>query len=380
MNEMDRKIEQFLIWSLILKPKELTAVSEIVSERDFIDSFFGKAYRTMLAMKEVGMEIDSASLYIEMGRPNNISSVIPEDDEFLADPIHYATLLRKRNLENEIWIATQKREFGVAKDKIREIETIGAPINLMTIEAMIQGGQLSGETFKTGFYDLDKILRFRKKDLLVLAGKSGYGKSTVGLQILSYLAKFMPTGMISFEMSPEGISERMTMMFSLSYLSDINPNFFVTCPLKFNLMEVRKAIQQMQSRKVEVFLIDYLQLMHEPQRFASRHLEISHIARQIKELAKEFNAGIILISQISRLIEQRGKYARPVLSDLKESGDIEAAADSVLFVHRDDDKKECELILAKQRYGKKAIIQVIWLEDKAKYCSKEWRNQDDFGD
>jgi len=57
---------------------------------------------------------------------------------------------------------------------------------------------------------------------------------------------------------------------------------------------------------VEVILVDYLQLMHERQDFRYRHLEVSHIIRRIKEIAKELNLGIVVISQLSRSIDQRG--------------------------------------------------------------------------
>lgn len=317
---MDRKIEQFLIWSIILQPGQLKAVSEVVTEQDFIDTLFKKAYRTLLDMQEKNIEIDTSSLYIEMGRPENISSLLPkDDDQYIPSPAHYARLLKQRNLENEIREAADKREFDVAKEKISEIETLGKPTDLLTISQMIESGSLSNELFKTGFVDLDSILRFRKKDLLVLAGKPGNGKSTIGLSILAYLSLQIPTGMISFEMSPAGIVERLTIMFTTDYLTRIHDNFLVACPPKFNLQEVRKAIQHMQSKKgTSLFVIDYLQLMDEPRRFSSRHLEISYITRQIKELAKEFNVGIILLSQLSRAIDQRGKGARPVLSDVKE--------------------------------------------------------------
>lgn len=61
---------------------------------------------------------------------------------------------------------------------------------------------------------------------------------------------------------------------------------------------------------------------------------------------------------------------------IHNSGDIEAAADQVLFVHREEDKLEAELILAKQRYGKRAIVQVVWIEKLSKYGNKEWRGYD----
>ena len=127
---------------------------------------------------------------------------------------------------------------------------------------------------------------------------------------------------------------------------------------------------------VAVVLVDYLQLMREKEDFRSRHLEVSHIIRRIKEIAKELKMAMIVISQLSRDIDYRGEGSSPSLSDLKESGDIEYAADSILFIHqprkeekdyRGEDTKF--LIIAKNRWGMTGRIQVSWQGFKTRFGS-----------
>jgi replicative DNA helicase len=125
---------------------------------------------------------------------------------------------------------------------------------------------------------------------------------------------------------------------------------------------------------VEVILVDFLQMMRETENFRSRHLEVSHVIRRIKEFAKELQIAMIVISQLSRSIDYRGEGSYPTLSDLKESGDIEFAADEILFIHqpqeKDDDYRGENvklLIFAKNRWGQTGKIKVFWDGPKTKF-------------
>ncbi len=375
---MDKKIEKYLVCSLIQAPKEIDAVKEIVSEQDFIDGTFKHAFMTILHMRQQGKEIDLPALYLDMGRPQNISILVEDgNDLVLSDPVHYALLLKQRNLENETQKAAKEREFSEAKEKIIQLESLGKPANLLSILAMIEKAEDKNEVFATGYPDIDKVVQFRATDLMIIAGRTSIGKSTLGLSILSNMARTTPTGMISFEMSPKGIIERLSLMHPCQYLEKINPTFFVSCPTAFTLHEVRKSIIDMQKQKgIKVVLVDYLQLMQEPKLFRSRHLEISAIIRSLKEMAKEFQIGMIVICQLSRGIDMRGDDAAPRLGDLKESGDIEHCADIALLLHRKKAESKAELIVAKNRYGTKGIVTLVWDERKTNYGSYEWREEE----
>ena len=125
-------------------------------------------------------------------------------------------------------------------------------------------------------------------------------------------------------------------------------------------------------------IIDYLQLMTGGGRGSeSRQQEISDISRSLKALARELNAPVIALSQLSRACETRPDH-RPMLSDLRESGAIEQDADVVMFIYRDDyynkdtDKKNIsEIIIAKQRNGPIGTVELVWLPNYTKFANKE---------
>ena len=108
-----------------------------------------------------------------------------------------------------------------------------------------------------------------------------------------------------------------------------------------------------------------------------RQQEISEISRSLTALAREMDAPVIALSQLSRMVEQR-KPPKPVLSDLRESGSIEQDADVVMFIYRDDYYNEdsekkglAEIIVAKQRNGSTGSVELVWLGQYTKFGNKE---------
>jgi replicative DNA helicase len=140
-----------------------------------------------------------------------------------------------------------------------------------------------------------------------------------------------------------------------------------------------KARRLVAEKNVQMFIVDYLQLM-ESSREESRQQEISKISRSLKNLAKELNVPVVALSQLSRAVETRDKSRKPQLSDLRESGAIEQDADVVLFVYRPEyyniqefeDTKEstynkCEIIIGKQRNGPVGSVKLNFLKEFGKF-------------
>jgi replicative DNA helicase len=135
----------------------------------------------------------------------------------------------------------------------------------------------------------------------------------------------------------------------------------------------------MAQHKLDIVIVDYLQLMSGPDNAGSREQEVSNISRSLKSIAKELNVPIIALSQLNRSVEMRGGTKRPLLSDLRESGAIEQDADMVVFIHRQEKfgivtfedgsstKGIAEIILAKNRNGPVDDVRLRFREEKAQF-------------
>jgi replicative DNA helicase len=153
------------------------------------------------------------------------------------------------------------------------------------------------------------------------------------------------------------------------------------------MTEVRsKALRLDFERRIDLIIVDYLQLMQGEGRGDNRVQEISYISRTMKGLARELNVPIIAVSQLSREVEHRVSR-EPQLSDLRESGSIEQDADVVLFIYReeyynpDEDawvtqhdgkeypREEADIIIAKHRNGPTGRIKLRFKRNVAKFYS-----------
>ena len=243
----------------------------------------------------------------------------------------------------------------------------------------------------TGFIDLDTVLGgLQRSDLVILAARPSMGKSTLALNIAQHAAsQGANVGIFSLEMSCEQLAmrllsseaqvdshslrinlmsdrEQQRVIDAVGALSDL-PIFVDDTPLQ-TIIEVRsKARRLHMERRLDLIVVDYLQLMQGSSRSENRVQEMSDISRALKGLARDLNVPLIAISQLSRAVEQRPSH-RPQLSDLRDSGSIEQDADVVAFIYRDDmyyneeewerqhpvepyPKNIAELMIAKHRNG-----------------------------
>ena len=155
---------------------------------------------------------------------------------------------------------------------------------------------------------------------------------------------------------------------------------------KIKFCFLSKCRKLKRERGLDLIMIDYLQLMTGDAKSDNRQTEVSDISRRMKILAKEINVPVILLSQLSRAVEQR-QNKLPVLSDLRESGAIEQDADMVIFIHRPDKdnaatedvtKREnreqpkdyqVQLIVAKHRNGELGSIPLAWVGSRVSFAN-----------
>ena len=241
----------------------------------------------------------------------------------------------------------------------------------------------------SGFFDLDSFTQgFQNSDLIIIAGRPSMGKTALALNIGLNILKSskLPVLFFSLEMSKEQLTYRMlTSETNITnyrlktgnlYKNDwekLNPviknlaklPFFIDDTPNPSLQDIKSKIKKIifEQNQIGIIIIDYLQLMQYTNfKTENRAQEISQITRSLKNLAREFKVPIIVLSQLSRNVENR-LNKRPILSDLRESGSIEQDADLVLMLYREsyyttistnsnlNDLDHVELIIAKQRNG-----------------------------
>lgn len=239
----------------------------------------------------------------------------------------------------------------------------------------------------TGIALYDKITSgLCKTDLIVLGGRPAMGKTSLALSLLFKSIKSGKQGLFfSLEMPKEQIMHKLISMYSgipltnvreaklserqqSAYMDAINfissINFHCSDKGGSTFSEIRrKAITLHNKKKLEYIIIDYLQLINLKDVQGNNKSErLGEVTAGLKALAKDLKLPIILLSQLSRDVEQRADK-RPMPSDLRESGAIEQDADLILFVYRDVvynvDTKEpnkAELIIAKQRNGPTGVV------------------------
>ena len=145
-------------------------------------------------------------------------------------------------------------------------------------------------------------------------------------------------------------------------------------------IELRTKARRLQAEHgLDLILVDYLQLMRgDNHRSENRVQEISYISRSLKSLARELEAPLIALSQLSRAVEQRTDH-KPQLSDLRESGAIEQDADIVMFIYREDMTKEdserkniADIIVAKHRNGPTDTIPLFFQKELTRFADLEY--------
>ena len=274
-------------------------------------------------------------------------------------------------------------------------------------------GNISG--IPSGFTELDKITSgWQKSDLVIIAARPAMGKTAVVLSMAKNIAVDfnIPVAIFSLEMSNVQLVNRLIMNVCEIEGNKIrngrlskaewdkldntigvlqNAPIYVDDTPGLSVFELQsKARKLVKEHKIQLIIIDYLQLMNaNGMSFGSREQEVSIISRNLKGLAKELDIPVIALSQLSRAVEKRDSSnsnvdgKKPLLSDLRESGAIEQDADMVCFIHRpeyyklydDGNGKDLrglgQIIVAKHRNG---ATDEIWLRFIGKYT--RFQNED----
>ena len=424
--------EQSVIGSMLMDREAIIAASEIVTASDFYQTQYGIMLETMVELFNEGKPVDLITLQDRLKEkdvPPEVSSLDFVRDIITTVPTSanvrsYANIVREKAVLrklihvnetiantcyagkeplDQILATTEKTIFDLLQSRgggefvpIRQVA-----LNVLEKIEVASKSQGSVTGIPTGFIDLDyKTSGMQPSDLVLIAARPSMGKTAFVLNLVDHVAvrKGLPCMVFSLEMSKEQLVNRMLAMESNvdaqklrnGNLTDSdwdavvegigvigNSNLIIDDTPGISITELRSKCRKMKlEHGLSMIIIDYLQLMSGSGKSSdNRQQEISEISRSLKALAREMNAPVLALSQLSRACETRTDH-RPMLSDLRESGAIEQDADVVMFLYRDDYYNKdtdtpniAEVIIAKQRNGPIGTVNLLWQPEFTKFVN-----------
>jgi replicative DNA helicase len=426
-----KEAEQSVLGSMIIDKEAIFAAAELLSDQDFYSTAHQKIFAAIISLSEKGEPVDIVTLAEELqsnqcldevgGRSYlvNLANIVPT----AANVQYHSHIVREKAILRSLiqaatGIVTRSYDaphnvdefLDEAEQLIFEIGRRGKHQGFTLLkEVLVQAfdrieklyDEKKGITgLSTGFTDLDRMSSgLQNSDLIVIAARPSMGKTTLALNIAQQIAvkDKKATAFFSMEMSKDQLAQRLLCAESQIDAQNMRRGFltqeewqkltravgplsdsplYIDDSASLSVMEVRAKARRLKAeRGLDAIFVDYLQLMRGFGRFESRQQELSEISRALKALAKELNVPVVALSQLSRAVEKRPDR-RPILSDLMESGGIEANADLVMFIYREsyynkDTEKGnlAEISIAKQRNGPTGVLELYFLDRYTKFAN-----------
>jgi replicative DNA helicase len=438
--------EMGVLGSMLLSKRMAEQISSTLQTEQFYRPAHQLIFNAMRQLVSLNRPIDFLTLKDELTARGQLIECGGEDyilqlAEFVpsaANGEYYAEIVadrsQLRNLDSagrEIITIAHDPDGGDAKDRVDRAEQIVfdvgrkdtgnyfQPIESLAKEFFIDvdkflttGVPMSGR--KVGFYDLDEVTTgFKEGDFVIIGARPAMGKTSLVLDFALNVARDVyrkqekgSVAVFSLEMGADQLTRRMVSMLSgvstriLQKEGELSMDKYErladACDELYQLpiyidetsdisaLDLRQKCRRLQADKgLSIIIVDYLQLMRgSSRRPENRVQEISEIARTLKTTARLLKVPVIALSQLSRAVENR-EDKRPQLSDIRESGSIEAEADIVMMLYRDsyykakeenrrevenfEDVETAEVIIAKHRNGPTGVVKLGFQPAFARY-------------
>jgi replicative DNA helicase len=436
----DTDAEEAVIGSLLIDGTSIHKIATVLQPPDFHNERNSLIYGACLSLYERDEAIDQITVAQELDRQGkletcggaaNLSHLIANCPTSL-DIEHYGQIVYRLSIMRRLIAAGGQisnigyradpdvdRSLNDAEDVLFRLRHGQSRRDLTHIRQVLDRyfettTEAEGETREpipyvlSGFAGLDEFLGgFQRSDLIIVGGRPSMGKTSLALSLARNAAveQGACVALFSLEMAREPLVLRLLaseaevdsrqvrlghhteeqeqrIMDAIGRLSEA-PIYIDDTP-QLRVVEMRSKTRRLYyERGVDLIIVDYLQLMQGDRRSDNRVQEVSEISRSLKGLAREINAPVLAVSQLSRAPEGRASH-EPQLSDLRESGSIEQDADVVIFVYRDEyyypSKEEWErehpgesypppadIIIAKHRNGPTGTIKLLFKPRMAKF-------------
>ncbi|EKE05136.1 MAG: hypothetical protein ACD_19C00426G0158 [uncultured bacterium] len=422
--------EASVLGALLLDKDAVIAVAEFLLPDDFYDVRHRDIYEAILSLYEERIPVDVLTVAEKLKKQKDLKRVggasyltdIANKVPTAAHVEHYGKIVKdfsvKRALmkaasrlvefsldegissselldkaESEVFSLSQK---NVKKEFISIRDTLAESFDRLD-ELHKQEGGLRG--IATGFIGLDNATAgFQKSNLIILAARPGVGKSALALNISQYAAitNKKSVGYFSLEMSKEELVDRLLVneadidawrlktgkldendFTKLSNAMGIlaETSIYIDDTPALSILEMRTKARRLQvEHGLDMIIVDYLQLARS-RNLENRVQEVGEISQGLKNLARELKIPVLALSQLSRGVESRN-IKKPQLSDLRESGSIEQDADVVMFLWKEDDENNENIMLdiAKHRNGPLTSVPLFFKGDRIKFFSRDTKH------
>ena len=418
--------ERAILGAILVDQRAIDLVADRLTPAEFYRDAHRRIYSAQLALFNRGVTIDFLTLKNELARAKALDEVggasyiasLGDGVPRSTNVAYYAGIVREKAIaRNVITLASQILDKAYQQDSsavelvdaaergLLEISRNASPGELVSsaelvqrfypvFEAMNSGTPDVG--VQTGFAELDKYtLGFGAGETIILAGLTSSGKTSLAMQIALHVAQTVPVTYFSLEMTPkqqmlriistlasvdghkmrmgrlnvfeqQEIGSAMVRFAGLNFALDGSPNL--------TALQVRSRVRREKAKNgVGLVVVDYLQKMKHPP--AERHdLRVAASSEILNNMAAELEVPLLVLSQFSRGVAKDQR--RPQLSDLRDSGSIEQDAGMVLLIHRPQKTTEyadpaTELIVAKQRNGPPATVELKWLGEQYRFVETQ---------
>lgn len=405
-------VEKAVLGCIIQEPHLLATVhGEGIKPESFIDPRNASVYAVMLDLYRNNKPIDGVIVFSELQDDKDLavySTTLLDELPYTGNIKEYVDIMRdgfiKRKLEHglsEISSLANSMDGGellahaeriisevTASNSTATFTQAGDVVN--DIVSRLEEGDLNANGISTGFPKLDRITHgLRNGSVYVIAGRPGMGKSALGFTIArNVAAQGHGVGLISLEMSCEELGFRLLSMETGNSQDHIRQANFgevgwqniararaaiAKYPLyiedhgNVSVLELQSNVRRLHAEhNIGLVVVDYMQLMGSGRGSENRTQEIGAISRGLKLMSRSLNIPVITLSQLSRNVESR-QDRRPIMPDLRESGNIEQDADVIIFIYREGyyeetfkQREDAEIIVAKNRNGRTGTVKLIW--------------------
>jgi replicative DNA helicase len=437
--------EQSVLGALMLQPVAIERVSEMLSADDFYRDAHRVLFEAVLALSQRSEPVDLITVQDELRKRERLDQIggtpyltmlfdsVPSaaNVEYYAKIVQEKSLLRRlidsaltvvgmaRSPEidsvDELLDEAERQIFQVSQRRQTQYFSHLSPLLVQVYDKAEELNELKARIsgLPTGIDQLDMMTSgLQNSDLFIIAARPSMGKTSLVLSIAQHVAmrEKKTVALFSIEMSKEQLALRMLCSEAqvnahrvrTGYLNDgewaelarvvqdmYDAPIYIDDASETTSLTMRAKCRRLKAEHgLGLIIVDYLQLMQGSRRTENRVQEIGEIARGLKSLARELNVPVIALSQLSRSVEHR-ENKRPMLSDLRESGSIEAEADLVAFIYRDayykmkeavaagetferggaETIEETELIIGKHRNGPTGTVKIGFMPDYAKFVN-----------